>query len=339
VPVHVVGIGSADFTATSAQAVVNGDVQVNVGPRPQMLGHWFSGAASLADTSGFRPAGTHDGVAIGSTPGNLAYSSDVPNGFTGQSLNLTAGGVVVSIQNSATGDAGYLPTFDTLMSTNFTIAFWAKGLPNSWSAWLAKDGDDNVGYQVRRYGGDNHAAFTIRGTSGPDDAEGNVDLTDTTVWHQYTAVWNGSAGTRQLYIDGTLDTRVNVTGDTSPFASPSGYHLLIGGQQSSSGNPANAFPGLLFDVRIYNNALSPAGIQSLLSPTSTVIAPNLTVQRSIGQQVRIAWPASAAGYSLQQSTNVLGIWGAADLTINVEGSENAIYVSPTNGAQFFRLTK
>ncbi len=337
VPVHALAVGTARFTASSAQARVNGDVTVSVNPAPLLLGRWFSGAPSLADVSGFRPAGTHDGVAIGSSPANLAYSSDVPAGFSGQSLDLTAGSVAVSVKNSASSDAGYLPTFDALMNTNFAISFWAKGLPDGWSAWVSKDGDDGVGYQIRRYGGDNHAAFTIRGTPGPDDVSGTVDLSDTSVWHQYAAVWNGVLGTRQLYIDGNLDPGISLTGDTGPFSAASGYHLILGGQQSSSGNPANAFHGLLYDVRIYAGTLSGPGIQGLLTPV--VAGPALTVAKWTGNQVRLSWPASATGFSLQSTTTLPVGWADAGLAVSVEGSENAVYAPLSGAEKFYRLVK
>ena len=339
VPVHAVGAGTTLFYATSPQTGVNGDVSVGVSAAPTLIGHWISGAANLTDTSGFRPAGTHDGVAVGSSPGNLAFSSDVPAGFSGQSLDLTAGNVAVSIKNTASSDAGYEPTFDTIMSTNFTIAFWAKGIPNTWSAWVSKDGDDNVGYQVRRFGGDDMAAFTIRGTPGPDDVEGTVNLSDTTVWHQYTAVWNGSLGTRQLYIDGTLDPGINLMADYAPFNLPTSYHLLIGGQQSSGGYPNNEFAGRIYDVRIYDQALSNVGIQRLQVPPVIGAAPTLTVQAWTGHMVRISWPVAATGYSLQASTNLLGSWTGSGLSVGVEGSQNAAYAPATNSTQFYRLTK
>jgi hypothetical protein len=278
-------------------------------------------------------------VAIGGSPGNLAYASDVPAGFSGQSLDLTAGNVAVSINNSGSSDAGYLPTFDNLMNTNFTIAFWAEGLPGSWSAWVSKDGDDNVGYQVRRYGGDNMAAFTLRGTPGADDVEGVDDLSDTSVWHQYTAVWNGTLGTRQLYTDGAIDPGINLTTDYAPFNLANNYHLVIGGQQASGGDPDNEFAGRIFDVRIYNSALSVAGIQSLQVPPVAGGPLILTVQPWTGNQIRLSWPVSFGGYSLQQSRALPGNWASAGLSATVEGSQNAVYVSTTNSVEFYRLTK
>ncbi len=100
--------------------------------RAALVGHWLTGAENLADSSGFTPAGTHDGVAVGGNAGLLAYSEDVPFGFTGKSLDLRAGGggnVSVQISNTATADAGYLNTFDGGVSSQLSVAFWAKGFP------------------------------------------------------------------------------------------------------------------------------------------------------------------------------------------------------------------
>ena len=64
-----------------------------------LVGHWLNGGANLTDASGFTTAGTHDGVAVGPNAGLLAYSSDVPIGFTGQSLSLV-GNVLLVLQTA-----------------------------------------------------------------------------------------------------------------------------------------------------------------------------------------------------------------------------------------------
>ena len=142
---------------------------------------------------------------------------------------------------------------------------------------------------------------------GDDDIEGIDDLSDTTVWHRYTAVWNGKVmGTRQLRIDGNLDYGINLVGDFSPFTVANNVHVVFGGQEQSGG-VSSGFAGLLYDVPIYNGALSTVGIQGLLNPAgSSGPAPVLTAKSWAGNQIRISWPVAATGYSLQQATNLLG---------------------------------
>ena len=78
---------------------------------------------------------------------------------------------------------------------------------------------------------------------------------------------------------------------------------------------------------------------SYLAYVTLVAPPTLTIQLWTGGQVRIAWPTSAAGYSLQRSTTVNTGYASPGLTVTVEGSQNAVYDTPGNGARFYRLVK
>jgi hypothetical protein len=67
--------------------------------------------------------------------------------------------------------------------------------------------------------------------------------------------------------------------------------------------------------------------------------PPLTIQKWTGNQVRISWPSSATGYTLQSSTAVNSGYGNAGLTVTTEGSEFVAYATVGSGAQFYRLSK
>ena len=121
-------------------------------PTP-MAGHWtFDASAPWADSSGYKPAGTHDLLPVGT----VNFSADVPPGRTGQSLDLTAGSsaVVVSNSNQQLGGAGggdpwtanptWENTFDLGLSVQMSITFWAKGFPDAGNPWIAKKGTDSV---------------------------------------------------------------------------------------------------------------------------------------------------------------------------------------------------
>src|SRR6185436_713299 len=179
VGIHASAIGQALITGSSPQAAVNGDISVKV-TSPVLIGHWLEGAPNLAETSGYRPPGTHDGVAVGGNAGSLAYSTDVPSGFSGQSLNLTAGNVGVMVANSATTDGAYQPTFDSIIASNLSVAFWAKGFPTTWSPWISKRGEDGIGWQIRRMGDDPIAGFTIRGLDNEDGWGSTINVNDAT---------------------------------------------------------------------------------------------------------------------------------------------------------------
>jgi hypothetical protein len=132
-----------------------------------LVGHWtFDDSANpWAETSGYKPAGTHNGLPINAA----AWSAEGhAGGHNGGSLDLTAGNCGLVVTNTLSTDSGYQPTFDSDLENGMTIAFWAKGSPTTWGPWVSKNGEA-FGYQVRRYGTENYATFTMRGTDGEDD--------------------------------------------------------------------------------------------------------------------------------------------------------------------------
>jgi hypothetical protein len=307
-----------------------------------MAGHWtFDAAAPWADSSGYQPAGTHDLLPVGA----VTFSANVPPGRSGQSLDLTAGGsaVIVSNSNQKLDGGGPNPyeanptwvnTFDGGLSVQMSIAFWAKGFPDAGYAWVAKKGTD-FGYQVARSGSDNFATFTQTGTPGTDSPAGTMLDVDDTAWHHYAAVWDGIAGTRQLYVDGTLDPGVNLTGDYGPSVNIASYEYLAFGARDL-GSVGSFTPCLLNDVRVYRMALSQAEVLALL-PASP--SPKLASRNAGASGLRISWPIETFGYRLQTSASLTGPWSDAGLVVTVEGNERAAYAPVAAGAQFFRLVK
>jgi hypothetical protein len=247
-------LGLAAFTGTTSRA------------RADLVGHWISGAPDLIETSGYRSAGTHDGVAVGNT-GALAFSSDVPDRCTGQSLDLTAGGVGVMVGKSATSDSGYVNTYDEGIRSQFTIAFWAKGFPGTWSPWVCKRGEDSIGWQIRRMGNDPIAGFTLRGVDNEDGWGSSINVNDSpAIWHHFAGVWNQATGTRKLYVDGVFSHTVN-NNTAQAMAQATGKHLTIGAREEGGSGYGNYFSGKLFDVRIYNMPLTQNQVLELLPPT------------------------------------------------------------------------
>jgi hypothetical protein len=309
-------------------------------PTP-MVGHWtFDASAPWTDSSGYKPAGTHDLLPVGSP----TFSTDVPPGRTGQSLDLTAvdSAVVVSNSNQRLGgSAGPEPyeanptwekTFDQGLSAQMSIAFWAKGFPDAWRPWVSKNGE-GYGYQVRRNGGENSPTFTLCGTPGQDDPAGLANVNDN-AWHHYAAVWDGIAGTRQLYVDGTLDPGVNLTGDYGPSSNIASWEYVVFGGRDAGG-VGNFVPCLMNDVRIYRLALSQAEVLAMLPASQP---PKLATSNT-ASGMRISWPVSTYGYALQTSASLAGSWSDAGLPVGVEGNERVAYAPVSASAQFFRLVK
>jgi hypothetical protein len=65
--------------------------KVSIDPGSRLIGRWLPGNADLVETFGFRPAGKHNGVAVGANALALDFSADAPTvAPTGaQSLDLS----------------------------------------------------------------------------------------------------------------------------------------------------------------------------------------------------------------------------------------------------------
>lgn len=275
-------------SATSAPAMVSIE-------QPALVGHWFNGSASLADVSGYQPAGTHDGYGIGS--GNYVFTNNVPPGETGQSLLLYDGASAIAISNSSTSDLQYTNTFDNVIHNSLTVAFWSQGLGMgsgaNWSAWVAKDGYNNdstydgVGWSVGTEGWSEYLNFDMEGIDAGgitytvgDGLWGNgileaqhYPVTDGN-WHFYAATYDSVTGIRNVYYDGALVD--NQLGDAAYKLGPTA-HLTIGAQEQTVGL-AGFVTGNIFDVRVYNYALSSTQVGSLMpDPVITAQAPQSMV--------------------------------------------------------------
>ncbi|MEI7954722.1 MAG: LamG domain-containing protein, partial [Verrucomicrobiota bacterium] len=273
--------------------------------RADLVGHWLSGAPNLSETSGFRVAGTHDGVAVGDNAGALSFSSDVPAGCTGETLDLTSGNVGVSINNSATGDSGYVDTYDDLIRSEFTVAFWAKGFPGEWGPWVSKRGEDGTGWQLRRMGNDPISGFTLRGVDNDDGWGSPINVSDNQpIWHHYAGVWNQTTGTRTLYVDGVFSHVVN-NNTAQVMTQATGKHLGLGARAQGGNGYESYFSGKLFDVRIYNTPLTQNQVLELLPPTT----PSGLAATPGNAKVGLLWTPKpgATGYTVSTTNTATGI--------------------------------
>jgi hypothetical protein len=325
-------LGSADAALVYLLVASNGggsttgsaiSLLIESAVEPELIGRWLNGATDYADKSGYTPAGTHDGTIVGSGLG-FSFTNDVPGLATGSSLYLANSNCLV-IGNTKTSDSGYVDTFDDKISNRFSVSFWAKGFPTNgtWApALVAKRGEDNTGWQVRRRW-DMNPIFTLRGTGGEDDPGGTVSVTATN-WHHYAATWDGISGIRRLYIDGKLSTEV--LGDTGPLALASGSPLVIGARDIW-GSPEAYVDGVSFyDVRIYNAALSVSQVDEIIQEVDPKV-PTLSIA-VVNNQVVVTWD---VGTLLESTSLQFGGW-----TTN-SAAESPYPVDPATPTQFFKV--
>jgi hypothetical protein len=319
-------------------------------PAGNLVGRWFAGAQNLTDVSGHLP-GVHDGTQIltnGVATGILTWSSDLPPNAPpgGSSLALTNSGVLIN--NSSTANASYQSTFDDGISTAMSITFWAKGWPGLWNPFVSKygeTGDPAGGWQVRNNGGNNVSpAWTMRGNPGTvvlgTAVGGNAeDMAATSLtygndgqWHFYCATYDVNLAQRMLYVDGSL---VAYTTGQGPYTAAPSAHLAIGARDQPPGNSTTAYyTGKIYDVRIYNTALSDVQQAFLAAPPQQL--PPQTISSTFTPpsggnpgQMELSW---SSGGKLLQATNVLGPW------LTNEAAIPPYTVITTNiPGQFFRV--
>jgi hypothetical protein len=254
--------GPVTYTLTStngmAQMVYSVSAQRLPNPKNALVGRWLASFGNLRDYSDYAPAGTHDGIV---TNGAVPFSTSVPAGFAGYSLDFSQSAGNVYINNSATNDAGYLTTFDNTLSNQFTVAFWAKGIPTlNWQSLIYKGTEGgNYGWQCVLNSSYTNMLFrmAVNGvysdTSNPKDVSGNN-------WHHFVLVWDQSNGVRRFYVDGVVSVASNTAG--LPYTLCPQRHLVLGGEQKSdaSGGFTSSFNGLLYDVRIYKQIMYKAEV-------------------------------------------------------------------------------
>jgi Concanavalin A-like lectin/glucanases superfamily/Immunoglobulin domain len=322
------------IVSDSHGTVISGNTTVTVlstvaPPAGNLVGAWLTGAANLADASGFRPAGTHDGYGVtgtGTPSSNYGFTNDVPGGWTGTSLVLS-GTATIAISNSSTLDASYVNTFDDT-ATNMTVSFWAKGWPGGWNPFVSKYGESGQGWQLRRNGGSN-PCWTVRGTGATEDMSASgLTMSDDGLWHHYagTFTFDGTNGIRNLYVDG-----VQVASETeiAPYALAASSYLCIGGRDGGGNAFGNYFTGKIYDTRIYKVALTEAQVNSLAWQLATPTTPVLLPGGLYGNKFVLTWSSG----TLLSATNVTGPY------LPVAGATSPYTNDVTTAPQmFFRLS-
>ena len=332
----------------SSNAVVN-VLTPTAPPTGNIVGEWFAGAQNLNDVSGNNP-GIHNGTQFmtnGVAQGTLTWSSDLPPvNSGGSSLAIANTGII--IDNTSTNDANYENTFDVGISNAMTVTFWAKGWPAGWSPWVAKYGETTPspagGWQLRVDGQNNTSpCWTIRGgggtvTMGTGIYGNSEDLGATGLtygndgqWHFYCGTYDVSTGIRDLYVDGALAAQVTGQGQyaTAPFS-----HLTIGTRdQGGTNGYSGAYTGLIYDVRIYNVAISGTDQASQVkAPPLPPLALGATATPASGGnpgQLVLTW---LNGGLLLESPAVEGPW-----TTNTLATPPYTVLTTNSPAEFYKV--
>ena len=215
-----------------------------------LLGHWpMEGNAD--DISGAGNAGISDGT-ISYVPGIAEL---------GQALS-TGGEAGLKIENQE----HFVRTYNAM-----TVSCWMKCLArtSSWNAFIVKYGENDEGWQLRRYSDTFKACFTLRGTSGEDDMFGSKDVMDYE-WHHVVGTYDGT--TRSLYVDGLLDVSQPDTGIVTATIASVGLSRRFNPSGQAEGD--RGLEGHLDDARIYDYALNATEVALLYTEVKELCVEN-----------------------------------------------------------------
>lgn len=177
---------------------------------------------------------------------------------------------------------------------SMTVGCWINsGFAATWGAMVARNGEDDEGWQLRHHGSTlDRVTLTTRGTGNDDGTASNRPVFNGE-WHYVVGTYDAGTGEKKVYIDGIV-SRV-YDGDTGEFIRDadevSGLinetlsPVAIGGRVK--GNPIDGLifegqsvsPAVIDEVEIYNYALSPEAIAQMYAnvegvPVCPVLLPN-----------------------------------------------------------------
>jgi hypothetical protein len=151
---------------------------------------------------------------------------------------------------------------------SFSVSLWAKiaDWSTNWGhVMIGNRGEDNVGWQIRKYS-NNRMCFTTRGV-GDDDTYSNANPPALNEWINITCVYDSEAQTKSIYIDGALDRAVNLNSTVTKIAATT-HNTYIGARATSDNTGQESFfTGMLDQILIYDRALSAGEAEFLADPT------------------------------------------------------------------------
>jgi len=218
--------------------------------------------ASFAQTRCFDPPGkTHrwraDGSAvddIDSADGTLVGDATYGTGRVGQAFQLDGFGDYVEVSNAAAGD---------LSSGDFSVLFWMNADSLAPGRYIMGKSvpDSGLGWDIRLHNGQ----LAVVGVGGwaTNILTDNFAVAGT--WYHVALI--GTASAVQLYLDGALvgSTGRNVGSASVPFR--------IGLTTSYGGT---GFAGRIDEVTIFDRALSPFEIASVIAEEAGTLCPGTT---------------------------------------------------------------
>ena len=193
-------------------------------------------------------AGTADGNVNSAT---IVTATGAPSGIGGNCLNFSA----VSASQGQSVNIPDNSAFD--WTSGGSCTFWFAPHVIQDRRIITKEGGSNNGWQVMSEGGtgDKKMKFRLKSGETLTTITGTSDIATDGTWYFIAVVYDQSAGTMKLYVDGVEES--DGTGIGTINTNTADVYL------GSNSTPAQYYDGLMQEIGIFDYAISEATIDEL----------------------------------------------------------------------------
>ncbi|MFF7310250.1 LamG-like jellyroll fold domain-containing protein [Streptomyces sp. NPDC008137] len=188
--------------------------------------------------------------------GALARDTAGDNDGTASGVRWRAGGQgAAEFDGSGSQIITEVPVLRTGAGRSFTVAAWVRlsTEPGHFATAVSQEAGDASGFYLQYSRDEKRWAF-----ARPGQRAVGYSVPAVNTWTHLVGVCDGAGRKLRLYVDGVRQAE---TRDTRPLPAPGG--LMIG-RATFAGRPSDFFPGAIRDVRVFDQALAPDRIKTLM---------------------------------------------------------------------------
>jgi hypothetical protein len=197
--------------------------------------------------------GEGTGTTVGDSSGNANIGTITGTGVTWTAQGKYGSGLAF---NGVGGNVTIPHSASLNLTSSFTLSAWVQKTTQYGTNTILMKGIDGCGYWLGT-GDDQVSSGFNDGATGCKDHFTSTANLQPNVWVHLTAVFDNSANTYKVYVNGTQV--LSQTETAAPLSVPT---ALIFGQSDYAPNNYERWSGLMDEIRVYNRALSVAEIQT-----------------------------------------------------------------------------
>jgi len=209
-----------------------------------------------------------------------------------------------------------------------TVMAWVKmdTFASGVSRWLMGNSNGSTSdFQAWRFGWDGGKlqvvahATNIQDEMVISDTSGNTTWADGD-WHHIAVAWDGFSSTGGTYVDGVLLTTDVSSGLGASDPQSSWENPMAVGARNNAGELLEHWDGLVDDLRIYAEALTPGQIQTIFNDTPVIVTPDFDSDLDVDGADFLIW---------QRGFGTGTTFGSGDAngSMTVDGTDLALWQS------------